>query len=167
MLETGHQWTVRNLRNKRCSIIARIIMQIGVETSRAVDNKRLFIVHPDDVTRAVLQFILQDENEAHDLPTLQHAFEKAQDWVPDLLILDYDAAAADPSLLDRIATTLTTTRVLLVTEEGQDAAARQFVGSGAHGVLNKPFSVETVRRQVDATLGLLKAPMIQLQGLPA
>ena len=59
-------------------------MQIGVETSRAVENKRIFVVDDDDITRAVLQFMLQDENETHDLPTLTDAFANGQ---PDLLLL--------------------------------------------------------------------------------
>ncbi len=42
-------------------------MQIGVETSRAVENKRVFLVSDDEITRAALQFMLHDEFEAHDL----------------------------------------------------------------------------------------------------
>ena len=45
-------------------------MQIGVETAKALDNKRLFVVANDDITRMALQFMLHDENETHDLPTL-------------------------------------------------------------------------------------------------
>ena len=50
-------------------------------------------------------------------------------------------------------------------EAGQAAAAQRFVGKGAHGVLAKPLTVEGVRRKVDGVLGLLKAPLIQLQVL--
>ena len=49
-------------------------MQIGVESSRSVENKRIFVVGGDDIDRAVLQFMLQDENETHEFPTLDAAF---------------------------------------------------------------------------------------------
>ncbi len=140
-------------------------MQIGVETSRAVANKRIFVVHSDEITRAVLQFMLQDENETHDLPSLQHALDKSVAWPPNLLLLDLALVQADPNILTTVAAQLPQTRVLLVAEQGQDAIAQAFVGHGAHGVLTKPLSVESVRRKVDGLLGLLKAPMISLQTL--
>lgn len=142
-------------------------MQIGVETSRAVDNKRIFIVHEDEITRAVLQFMLQDENETHDLGNLQHALSKATEWPPHLLLLDLALVEADPGLLTTVAAALPKVRVLLVAEPGRDAAGQAHVGRGAHGVLTKPLTVETVRRKVDGALGLLKAPIIPLQRLAA
>jgi hemoglobin len=62
-------------------------MQIGVETSRAVENKRVFVVDDDDITRAVPQFMLQDDNETHDFPTLADAYAKGERGHPDLLLL--------------------------------------------------------------------------------
>ena len=137
-------------------------MQIGVETSRAVDGKRLFIVNDDEIVRAVLQFMLGDDNEAHDLPDLDAAFAKAEAWPPDLLLFGFAAVARDDSVLATIAARLPTARILLVTDAGDDDAARGWIGRGAHGVLSKPLTVETVRRRVDSVLGLLKAPMVQL-----
>src|SRR5512143_2409325 len=69
-------------------------MQIGVETAKAVDNKRLFVVADDDITRMALQFMLHDENETHDLPTLEAAFDKSVAWKPDLLLLGIDVVRA-------------------------------------------------------------------------
>ena len=42
-------------------------MQIGVETSRAVENKRIFVVDDDEIIRAALQFMLHDEYETHEV----------------------------------------------------------------------------------------------------
>ena len=61
-------------------------MQIGVETSRAVENKRVFLVSDDEITRAALQFMLHDEFEAHDLADLSAAYAKGAEWKPDLLL---------------------------------------------------------------------------------
>ncbi|MCZ7593830.1 MAG: hypothetical protein M5U16_02120 [Hyphomicrobium sp.] len=58
-------------------------MQIGVESSRAVENKRIFVVDNDEIIRSALQFMLHDENETHELQSLEHAYAKAVDWRPD------------------------------------------------------------------------------------
>ena len=62
-------------------------MQIGVETSTAVDNKRIFVVDENEIMRAAVQFMLHDENETHEAPSLEWAYDKARDWPPDLIIL--------------------------------------------------------------------------------
>ncbi len=144
-------------------------MQIGVETSRAVENKRIFVVSGDDITRTVLQFMLHDENETHELPDLTAAYAKAIDWKPDLILLGLDIVEPQgASVLQEIAAQLPSAKVMLVAEPGQDALAQTYLGSGAHGVLTKPFTVESVRRKVDVVLGrAIDAPMLQLQLMPA
>src|ERR1017187_5161520 len=124
-------------------------MQIGVGTSRAVENKRVFVVDDDDITRAVLQFMLQDDNETHDLPTLEDAYAKSQQGLPDLLLLGFSVVRSQgPALLEAIGTRWPGTRVLLIAEPHQDTAARTYLQAGAHGVLASPFTVESVRQKV-------------------
>jgi CheY-like chemotaxis protein len=143
-------------------------MQIGVETSRAVENKRVFVVDDDEITRAVLQFMLQDENETHDLPSLGEAYKKGEQGRPDLLLLGLlTVEAGGPELLRLIGAQWPSTRILLIAEAGQDAAAQTYLKSGAHGVLTKPFTVEAVRRKVDAQLGRFVPPLVQLQLVPS
>ena len=142
-------------------------MQIGVETSRAVENKRVFVVDDDEITRAVLQFMLQDENETHDLPSLGAAYKKGEAGRPDLLLLGLAIVEqGGPELLRLIGAQWPATRVLLIAEPGHDAAAQRHLRAGAHGVLTKPFTVEGVRRKVDAQLGRIVPSLIQLQLLP-
>ena len=62
-------------------------MQIGVDTERAVDNRRVFVVDNDEITSAALQFMLHDEIETHELSSLEAAYAKAKDWKPDVLLL--------------------------------------------------------------------------------
>ena len=143
-------------------------MQIGVETSRAVENKRVFVVANDEITRAVLQFMLQDENETHDLPSLGEAYKKGEQGRPDVLLLGLSIVEdGGPELLRLIGAQWPTTRVVLVAEAGQDAVAQSHLKSGAHGVLTKPFTVESVRRKVDAQLGRIVPSLIQLQLVPS
>ena len=53
-------------------------MQIGVETSRAVENKRIFVVDDDEIIRAALQFMLHDEYETHEVASLAEAFDEVR-----------------------------------------------------------------------------------------
>jgi DNA-binding response OmpR family regulator len=143
-------------------------MQIGVETSRAVENKRIFVVDDDDITRAVLQFMLQDDNETHDLPGLAAAYAKGAQGRPDLVLLGLPiVTSGGAALLAAIGARWPGTRILLVTEPGQEAAASGFLKAGAHGVLSKPFTVEAVRRKVDIQLGRVAPSLIQLQLVPS
>jgi DNA-binding response OmpR family regulator len=129
-------------------------MQIGVESSRSVENKRIFVVDSNEIDRAVLQFMLQDEYETHELPTLDAAFAKARDWKPDLILLGLDVVkASGAGVLSEIASAVPGTRILIVTDAADDPFAHSCLKSGAHGLLAKPFRVESVRGKVDLLLG--------------
>ena len=63
-------------------------MQIGVETSKAVDQRRVFVIDEDEITRAALQFMLHDEIETHELASPEEAYEKGVGWLkPDVVLL--------------------------------------------------------------------------------
>lgn len=142
-------------------------MQIGVETARAVENKRIFVVSEDDITRAVLQFMLHDENETHELASLDAAYEKAVDWKPDLILVDLGIVERQGiERLSEIGARLPGAKIMLVAESGQDARAQPLLKLGAHSILAKPLTVEGVRRKVDAMLGRIPKGVVQLQLLP-
>ncbi len=143
-------------------------MQIGVETSRAVENRRIFVVSDDSITRTVLQFMLHDENETHDLANLDAAYAKATEWKPDLLLLGLEIVEANgAAILREIAVKLPGTKIMIVAEPGQDAKAQTYLKHGADSVLTKPFTVESVRRKVDIMLGRGVNTMVQLSVAPA
>ena len=70
-------------------------MQIGVDSQRAVENRRIFIVVEDEIIRAAMQFMLHDEYEAHEFAACDAALRKAAAAPPDLVILDAQSLAAD------------------------------------------------------------------------
>ena len=143
-------------------------MQIGVEISRALENKRIFLVSDDEIARAALQFMLHDEYEAHDLADLNAAYAKAADGRPDLLLLGLEIVEALGLGVPReIAAKLPATKIMLIAAPGQDALAQGFLKNGAHGVLTKPLTVEGVRRKVGAVFGQGTHQMVQLSILPA
>jgi DNA-binding NarL/FixJ family response regulator len=135
-------------------------MQIGVETAKAVDNKRLFVVANDDITRMALQFMLHDENETHDLPTLEAAFDKSVEWKPDLLQLGIDVVhERGLEVLLLVRSRLASAKVLLVADSRDDPLVASCQSAGVDGLLLKPLKVEDVRRKVDGLLGRKRAPI--------
>jgi DNA-binding NtrC family response regulator len=140
-------------------------MQIGVETSRAVDSRRIFVIHDDEILRAALQFMLHDEHEAHELADMEQAFGKGDDvGPPDVILLSVTVArAGGDGLLEDIAERYPAAKVLLVTEATHDEFAQSRLGSRVHGLVPKPLTVESVRRKVDLALGRSAAISIPVQ----
>ena len=143
-------------------------MQIGVETSRSVENKRIFVIDEDEIQRAALQFMLHDENETHEFGSLAPAFAKAQEWPPQLVILG-EAFLRGRGLdaISVVTDTLANVKVLVVAASPDSAIMADASGAGAHGMLAAPLTVENVRRKVDTLLGRGGAAMIQLAPLAA
>ncbi len=129
-------------------------MQIGVETSRAVENKRIFVVDDDEITRAVLQFMLHDENETHEVESFERALEKTPDGKPDLLIVSGAMAVArGVSIVAELKEKIPGVKILVVVESTSDENGKQCLKAGANSLLSKPLKVETVRERVDVLLG--------------
>ncbi len=141
-------------------------MQIGVESSRAVENKRIFVVDNDEIIRSALQFMLHDENETHELNSLEHAFQKAVDWKPDLLLLGTNVVKEKgEAIISEIASRLPGTKIMLIADAANDPTAVSGLKSGAHDILAKPLTIESVRYKVDVLLGRRKLPMLSLDML--
>ncbi|WGJ13165.1 response regulator [Methylocapsa sp. D3K7] len=140
-------------------------MQIGVETSKAVDQRRVFVVDHDEVTRAALQFMLHDEIETHELATLEEAYDKGTEWLkPDVLLLGVSfLKEKGMELVGELKAKFPGVRILIVCDKSDEAAAVNGMKAGAHGALVKPLTIESVRKKVDTILGRGgAAPLIQL-----
>lgn len=143
-------------------------MQIGVETSKAVDQRRIFVVDEDEITRAALQFMLHDEIETHELASLEEAYEKGTDWlIPDVLILGISIVAQKGvEVIDEIAAKYPDARVLIVAGMEDEELGLAALKAGAHGALVKPLRIEAVREKVDTILGRPGgSALVQLGGL--
>jgi DNA-binding NtrC family response regulator len=140
-------------------------MQIGVETSKAVDQRRVFVVDEDEITRSVLQFMLHDEIETHELASPEEAFEKGRDWLtPHLILLGVSwIQKKGMDVLDAFNTTYPGVRILIVCDKSEEKLAVEAMQAGAHGAIVKPLTIEAVRKKVDTVLGRGgAAPLIQL-----
>lgn len=128
-------------------------MQIGVESARAVENRRIFVVDTDEIIRAALQFMLHDENEAHELESVEAALVKATDWPPDLILLGQSLLQSEGlAALTRLTTTLPGAQVLLV-GSAADPILGEALADGAHVLIPVPLRLEAVRKAVDQALG--------------
>lgn len=140
-------------------------MQIGVETAKAVDQRRVFVIDEDEITRAALQFMLHDEIETHELASPEEAYAKGVDWLkPDVVLLGVCfLKQRGPGLIGELTTKFPGVRVLVVTEKTEEATAVEAMKAGAHGAVVKPLTLEGVRKKVDTILGRGgAAPLIQL-----
>jgi DNA-binding NarL/FixJ family response regulator len=143
-------------------------MQIGVETAKTVDQRRVFVVDEDDVTRAALQFMLHDEIETHELATPEEAYAKGIDWLqPHVVLLGVSfLKQRGPGLVDDLAAKFPGVRILIVCDKSEEATAVDGIKAGAHGALLKPLTLEAVRKKVDTILGRGgAAPIVQLSVL--
>lgn len=134
-------------------------MQIGVEASRAVENKRIFVVEPDEVTRAALQFMLHDENETHEVRDLETAYRKGRSSRPDLILLGVSIVRERGlKALEKIKNVLPGVKLILVGGADEGPAPDSALRAGADDVLLKPLRVEAVREKVDRHLGRKRPP---------
>ena len=130
-------------------------MQIGVETSKAVDQRRVFVIDDDEITRAALQFMLHDEIETHELATPEEAYEKGVGWLkPDVVLLGVSfLGQRGPALIGELVKKFPGVRILIVCAKSDEATALDGLKAGAHGALVKPLTLEAVRKKVDTILG--------------
>lgn len=143
-------------------------MQIGVETSKAVDQRRIFVVDEDEITRAALQFMLHDEIETHEISSPEEAYEKGVDWLkPDVVMLGICfLKSRGTDVVKDINAKFPNVRILIVTGKEDEALAVEGLKAGAHGAVVKPLTIESVRKKVDTILGRGGAqPLIQLGSL--
>ncbi|HYE37195.1 response regulator [Methylocaldum sp.] len=129
-------------------------MQIGVDSERAVDNRRVFVVDSDEITSAALQFMLHDEIETHELSSLDAAYAKARDWKPDVLLLGIGIVQEKGiEVLAEIRSKLTDLKIILVADSATDPLAKDCLKNGVNSILPKPLTIEKTRQKVDAQLG--------------
>lgn len=129
-------------------------MQIGVDSQRAVENKRVFIIDSDEVSSMALQFMLADECEAHVLPNVVAALDKALEWPPQLVLLGAGVLAMEGAgAVTRFKARQEEVKVMIVADSASEPVVLEALGRGASSVLLRPLKLETVRHKVDALLG--------------
>lgn len=148
-------------------------MQIGVDNDSRVVTKRVFIIDSDGITGTVLKFMLEDHNETHEFASPEEAYAgaektvygKTEKTIPQLLIVGVSVLQEKGGdVVKDIGAHFPEAKIVIAAETNDDPLAKQALakGGGAHGVIVKPYTVETVRRKVDMLLGRLKSEFVQL-----
>jgi DNA-binding NarL/FixJ family response regulator len=113
----------------------------------------IFVVEGDEVIRSALHFILDDQNDIRSFAGLDQAFAKAADLMPNIVLLGIGFVQNNGErALAEIAMRLPGTKILIVANSVNDPIARACLRWGAHDVLGKPISFDSVRGKVDALL---------------
>jgi DNA-binding response OmpR family regulator len=129
-------------------------MQIGVDTQRSVENKRVFVIENDEINSMALQFILADENETHTLPKVAAAIDKAREWPPHLVLLGVGLVRSEgAAVIRQIRDAMNSVKILLVCDSADDEKVKDALANGADGTLLTPLTIEGVRRKVNSALG--------------
>ncbi|MES2194740.1 MAG: response regulator [Pseudomonadota bacterium] len=127
----------------------------------------IFVVESDEVIRSALHFILDDRNETRSFATLELAYAQAGDVTPDLVLLGIDFLKDDgEGTVTEITRRLPSAKILIVANSVNDPLALKALRWGAHGVLGKPISFDSVHRGVDGLLRRPKASASMLGLLP-
>jgi DNA-binding NtrC family response regulator len=128
-------------------------MPIDLKPLLSEQDDIIFVVKDDEVVRSALHFILDDRNETHSFANLDQAFAKAADREPNIVVLGIDFVENNGErALAEIAMRLPGTKILIVANSVNDPIARASLRWGAHDVLGKPISFDSVRGKVDALL---------------
>jgi DNA-binding response OmpR family regulator len=143
-----------NWANEQFGINRGAVMQIGVDTQRSIENKRVFVIDNNEINSMALQFMLADENETHTLPQIAVAIDKAREWPPHLVLLGVDLVRAEgAALIGKIKSSMNSVKILLVCDSADDVSVKEALLQGADGTLLTPLTIEGVRRKVNSALG--------------
>ena len=129
-------------------------MQIGVATDRAVDLRRIFVIHEDEIVSAALQFMLHDEIETHEIPSVESALTKAIEWPPAVILIGIGIIESQGvGILEEIKSKINGVKIIAVVEKATDPLAQDCLKRGANALLAKPLTIEKARQKVDVQLG--------------
>ena len=129
-------------------------MQIGVDSERAVENKRVFVVDGDDIVSTALQFMLADEMETHVLMSAADAISKAATTPPELILLGASVLETEGAeVVTKFKSAIHDVRILVVCFDADEPAVKAALALGATSTLLRPLKLENVRRKVDAQIG--------------
>ena len=128
-------------------------MQIGVDTQRAVENKRALIVDNDDIGATALQFMLADELEVNVIGSGAEAAARLQAGPVDVVLLGAGVLEAEGgAVVTRLLAAQPGVPLIAYGPAG-DAGVAPALQLGARSAITRPFKLEAVRQRVNAQIG--------------
>jgi DNA-binding NarL/FixJ family response regulator len=120
-------------------------MQFETEFYATSERSTVFVIEAEQVVRSALHYILRDRYRTVIFATLGDAIASAE--VPDVVLLGVtnlrseDDATAPGELFAGA-------KILLIADRHSDPRAQAALQRGAHGIVSKPISFESVRDAV-------------------
>jgi DNA-binding response OmpR family regulator len=128
-------------------------MPITPRPRRFANDSIIFVVEGDEVVRSALHFILDDQNETYSFACLDQALSNAAERTPNIILLGIGAVQHNGErILAEIVMRLPNTGILIVADCESDPLALASLKWGAHSILGKPITFDSVRGKVDALL---------------
>lgn len=128
-------------------------MQIGVESQRAVETKRAFIIDSDDISALALQFMLADELEVHVIGSSAEAIRRGRTSAVDVVLLGASVIEGEGAqVVGTLLAVLPGVPIIACGPAG-DGGVAQALALGARSAIVRPFKVEAVRQRVNAQIG--------------
>jgi DNA-binding response OmpR family regulator len=127
----------------------------------------IFVVEMDEVIRSALHFILDDQYETHSFADLDLALSKAVRIRPTVLLLGIGHLQGDGErVLAKITARVPGAKILIVADRPGEPLVLASLQWGAHGVLGKPITFDSVRCKVDGLRESHAFPLDLLALLP-
>jgi CheY-like chemotaxis protein len=142
-------------------------MPIDLKPLLPQEDNIIFVVDGDEVIRSALHFILDDQHQTHSFASLGPAFASAVNAAPGLVLLGVDFLRNNgEAVMAEIVMRLRGAKILIVANSANDPLAQASLKWGAHDVLGKPITFDSVHGRVDALLGRLTISPALLGLLP-
>ncbi|MBR1131773.1 response regulator transcription factor [Bradyrhizobium iriomotense] len=112
----------------------------------------VFVIEREQVVRSALDFILRDRYRTCAFASLDEALAAVTD-APDIVLLGSSFLQGQRDLLPAVlATRFSSAAILVIADSDGAAAARHALERGAHGIIGKPISFDTVCDAVERAL---------------
>ena len=115
----------------------------------------VFVIETEQVVRSALHYILRDRYRTVTFATVADAL--ASDGTPDAVLLGAAILQGQGDVLTEFGEQFASAKILLVADRSADPLAQASLARGAHGIIGKPISFDTVCEAVGTALS---APIV-------
>ena len=130
-------------------------MQFETDFYATSGRATVFVIETEQVVRSALHYILRDRYRPITFAAVADALASAE--TPDAVLLGAAILQGEGDVLTELGEHFTSARILLVADRSADPLARAGLARGAHGIISKPISFDTV---CDAVGTALSAPIV-------
>ncbi|MGV7219127.1 response regulator [Bradyrhizobium sp. UFLA05-112] len=134
------------------------IMHFATEVDASRDRPTVFLIEREQVVRSALDYILRERYQTHAFSSVKEAMT-CPITAPDAMLLGIAILRErGDAVLAELGNVFAHAKILLIAERNSDPVVRAGLERGAHGVIRKPISYDSVCSAVSIALGASVAP---------